>query len=127
VTGTRLAGTPVYDEVTALPEGVQLHADEYFTAAPDCSLIPDGTGLPGSPATALSGYWTYSNCVAMSDNVYVLQLADGRSLKLMVTEYYYDAAAAEPGAIQEQCDTTDEVPMGDSSAANVHFRWAFLP
>jgi hypothetical protein len=127
VTGARLAGTPDYDTVAAVPDTIALRADEYFTASPDCSLIPDGTGLPGSPATALSGFWTYSNCLAMSGNVYVLQLADGRYLKLVVTEYYYDAGAAEPGAVQEQCDTTDEVPEGDNGAANIHFRWAFLP
>jgi hypothetical protein len=127
VTAARLPGTPPpdYDNVTTLPDNLTYHADEYFTASPDCSLIPDGTGLPDSPATALGSYWSYPGCVAMTGNVFVLELANGRHLKLTVTEYYWDAQAAEPGAGQAACDDSGTAPT--TGSANIHFRWAYLP
>lgn len=126
VTAARLPeDQPVFDSVTTVPEGLTYHADEYFTADPDCALIPDGTGMPDSPATALGGYWEYPGCVAMTLHVFVIELASGQHVKLVVTEYYWDAAAADPGAGQDECDTTGTTaPTG---SANIHFRWAFLP
>jgi HmuY protein len=106
-----------YDEVTALPDTVTFREDDYFTD--DCTFIPDGSGLENSPATALSAYWTYPGCVKMSDYVFVLALADGHHLKLIVDSYY------EP-TVQEQCDTTDSIPMSNTGAANFVVRWAFL-
>lgn len=116
VTAARLPGTPVFGEVSEVPEG-PYKTDEYFTAS--CEIIPDGSGLPNSPATALSSYWTYPGCVQMTDNVYVLELASARHVKLTVESYY------EPG-VQEQCDTTDAVPQGDTGSANFVVRWAWL-
>ena len=78
VKAAHLKDTVTYDSVTAVPEDLRYHADDYFTAA--CTIIPDGSGLPNAPATALSGYWSYSDCLAMTDAVYVLQLANGRRL-----------------------------------------------
>ncbi len=109
-----------YDEVTAVPEKLTYHVDDYFTDSPDCSLIPDGSGLPGSPANALSSYWTYGNCVKMSHNVFVVALADGRHLKLEVESYY-------TAAVQDQCDTKDSIPQDNTGSANFVVRWAFLP
>lgn len=106
-----------YEEVTSLPDTITYHPDDYFTDS--CDFIPDGSGLESSPATALSGYWTYPGCVKMSDYVFVLALADGHHVKLVVDSYY------EP-SIQEQCDTTDMVPMGDTGAANFVMRWSYL-
>lgn len=109
-----------YDEVTAVPDKLTYHGDDIFTPEPDCTLIPDGSGLPGSPATALSSYWTYGGCVKMSHFVFVLALADGKHVKLEVEDYYTPS-------IQDQCDTTDAVPQGDTGSANFIVRWAFLP
>jgi HmuY protein len=118
VNAARLPGTPIYDELAAVPDGLRYRVDEYFTDS--CEIIPDGSGLENSPATALSGYWSYPGCVAMTGNVYVLALANGKRLKLTVESYY------KPDA-QEQCDTTNTVPMADSGAASFQIRWAFLP
>jgi hypothetical protein len=117
VTAARLPGSPppAYDSVTTVPEGLIHNADEYFTAAPDCSFIPDGTGLPDSPATALSSYWEFPGCVAMTGNVFVLALADGRHVRLTVTEYYWDAQAADPEAGQVQCDGSATVPTSGAA------------
>lgn len=108
-----------YEDVMAVPDGLMQKTDSYFTDAPDCMLIEDGSGLPGSPATALSSYWQYPGCVKMTGNVFVVELADGHHLKLIVDQYYEDAAA------QNQCNTMDSVPMG-SKGAVLSVRWTYL-
>jgi hypothetical protein len=118
VTAARLPKTAVYDTVTAPPETAVFSEDDYF--ADDCSLIPDGSGLENSPATALAKYWEYPGCVQMTHNVYVIRLASGRMLKFTVESYY------NPG-VQQQCDRTGMVPMMDTGSANFQVRWAFLP
>jgi hypothetical protein len=118
VTAARIPGTPDYAAIAALPEGLTFRKDEYFTSS--CELIPDGTGLEGSPATALSSYWTYPTCVQMTGNVYVIELADGRHVKFVVDSYYNATA-------QQQCQMAGSLPPGDTGAANFVVRWAFLP
>lgn len=117
VMSARFKTGTLFDDVTVAPSGVPFYTDEYFSAA--CELIPDGSGLPGSPATALHSFWTYNNCVQMTDNVYVLQLANGTSVKLTITDYY------DP-MVQDQCDTMASIPMG-SPGAMIRMRWAMLP
>jgi hypothetical protein len=118
VQASATAADTVYEELTAVPDTVLFRRDEYFTDS--CDLIPDGSSLPGSPATALSGYWTYPGCVSMTNKVYVIQLADGRFVKFTVDAFYTPAA-------QQQCDTTGSVPMADNGSGNFIVRWAFLP
>ncbi|HSO00138.1 MAG TPA: HmuY family protein [Candidatus Nanopelagicales bacterium] len=119
VTATPIPGDPAYDEVTAVPETLpQFRTDEYFTAG--CELINDGSGLESSPATALAGYYTYPGCVAMSDRTFIVETAEGRRLKLTVSDYYFPD-------VQEQCDTMSTLPMTSTGSANFRVRWAFLP
>lgn len=115
VTAARV--TTAYDGLTSAPADAPFVTDEHFSAA--CEMIPEGSGLPGSPATALHGFWTYKNCVQMTGNVYVVKKADGTAVKLTVTDYY------EP-TVQEQCNTTGAVPMG-TPGAMIRMRWALLP
>lgn len=117
VGAVRIPGDPLFEDVAAPPTEVSFRKDDYFTDS--CDIIPDGSGLENSPATALSGYWTYPGCVSMSNYVYAMQLASGRTLKLQV-ELYYSAD------VQEQCDSTGMVPMSGSNAANFQIRWAFF-
>lgn len=117
VAATRMQDGTKYEDVNAAPENLPYRTDEYFSEA--CEMIPDGSGLPGSPAVAVH-FWTYNGCVKMNGNVFVVRLADGRHVKLIVDSYY------EP-AVQEQCDTTDTIPMMGTGSGNVRFRWAFLP
>lgn len=117
VTAARLPGAPDYDALAEVPGELRLRSDEYFTDS--CELIRDGSGLE-SPATALSGYWKYPGCVKMSGAVYVVRLAGGRMLKLTVTHFYDEEN-------QAQCQEAGMVPMGDTGAANLQLRWAFLP
>lgn len=116
VTAARLKSGTVFDDLMETPADALFIPDEYFSAT--CEVIPDGSGL-GSPATVLSGYWTYATCVQMTGNVYVVQKADGTRVKLTVTDYY------EPTA-QETCNATGSVPMG-TPGAMMRMRWAFVP
>ncbi len=117
VTAAKMKPGTVFDDLATTPADALFIPDEYFSAA--CEVIPDGSGLPDSPATVLSGFWTYASCVQMTGNVYVLQKADGTRVKLTITDYY------EPTA-QEQCNTTGSVPMG-TPGAMMRMRWAFVP
>jgi hypothetical protein len=117
VEAARIPGDVKFEDVTAVPDTVTYHPDDYFTES--CAFIPDGSGLENSPATALSAYWTYPGCVQMNDYLFVIALADGHHVKFIVDSYY------EPTA-QEQCDTTGAVPMGDTGSANFIVRWAYL-
>ncbi len=115
VTGARTAAGTTFDALTAVPDGLSYRTEIYFGAT--CDLVPDGSGL-GSPATALSSYWTYEMCVQMTQNVYVVQTAAGRHVKLQVIGFY-------PTDIQATCDATGTVPM-PSMGGNIRIRWAFL-
>lgn len=117
VLGARIPGSQGYDDITATPADLTFRSDSYFSES--CDLIPDGTGLPGAPATVLSSFWSYRSCLKMTGNVFVLALADGRKIKLTVTHYY------DPES-QEECNATDTLP-GRYEAAKIQVRYAFLP
>jgi hypothetical protein len=117
VGATRMPGEGDYDATTAPPDGATFRGDEYFTDS--CEIIADGTGLPNSPATALSSFWSYPGCVQMTGYVFVVQLADGRLVKLIVDNYYDDES-------QAQCQKTDTAPKGENGSGSIQLRWAFL-
>jgi hypothetical protein len=118
VTAARTASGTTFDALTAVPGNLSFRTEEYFTAT--CDLVPDGSGL-GSPGVALQSYWEYPGCVKMTNNVFVVKLADGRHVKLQVLAYYGDAA-------QAACDANGMLPMGmPSGAGNMKIKWAFLP
>lgn len=116
VQAARLAGND-FEGTTEVPDNASFRTDSYFTES--CELIPDGTGLDGSPATALSSYWTYPGCVQMTGNVFVIQLADARTLKFRVNRFYNEAA-------QTQCQEDETIPMTNNGSANFEVEWAFL-
>lgn len=115
VTAGRTAPGTTFESVTAVPSALSYRVEEYFTES--CELVPDGSGL-GSPATALSSYWSYPGCVSMTGNVYVIELASRRHVRFEVVGYY-------PLDIQAQCDATMTIPT-PSNAANFRVRWSFL-
>ncbi|UJR82042.1 HmuY family protein [Sandaracinus amylolyticus] len=127
VTGARLPPTaegepPTFESVTEVPADLELFEEEYFTEASpgECTLVSDGSGLPGAPDTILAGYWRYSPtmCLMMTGNVYVLQLREGRHVKLEVISYYSPEN-------QEACNSGGS-PTSPSGSANMRVRWAFL-
>lgn len=101
-----------YEDVTAVPDGTELAAEAFVDDA--CTLVDDGSDQ-GSPAYLLTPWWTYSGCVATTGVPFVLELSDGRTLKLMVDAYYAEG----------QAECNDSGAMGQQSA---HFtwRWSFL-
>jgi hypothetical protein len=118
VTAARTATGTTFDAVTSVPDGLDYRAEQYFTAAPTCGYVPDGSGL-NSPGTALQSFWEYPGCVKMTNNVFVIALADGRHVKLVVTGYYSDA-------VQLSCNTSGTITE-PSGSGNVTIQWAFLP
>jgi hypothetical protein len=103
-----------YEDLTELTDGVAYQVDAYYPA--DCSiLINDSSGLPGSPQTALSAWWTYPGCVATSKVPFQVQLADGHVIKLVVEQYY--------GQDQTDCNQSN-VPGQDSG--QLKLRWTYL-
>ena len=116
VQGARTAPNTEFDALATVPEGLSFFAEQYMTDT--CEVIPDGSGLP-SANTVLSSYWTYEGCLRMTGNVYVIKLADGRSVKLRVDSYYADAN-------QVRCNNEGSAGQ-PSNAGNVTLRWAFLP
>ncbi len=118
VTGARTASGTSYDALGFAPDGLAYRAEDYFSSS-SCEFVPDGSGL-GFPGTVLQSFWSYPGCVQMSGNVFVLRLANGRRLKLMVTSYYSPE-------VQAICDSTGSVPTGPANGAgHLRLRWAFL-
>jgi hypothetical protein len=116
VTAAATPGGTDFAVLSDMPAGLSFAAEAYVTDT--CELVPDDSGL-GSAATTLAKYWEYPGCVKMTGNVYIVQLPDGRNVKLQVVAYYSLAA-------QMACDSTGTVPQ-PSGSANFTLRWAFLP
>ncbi len=104
-----------FEDVTQVPEGLTWQREAYFS--PTCEYVAGDSGI-GAPATALSSFWTYSACLQMTYNVFVLHLKNGRYVKLQVLSYYNPQAQAE-------CDDAG-VARTPSGAGNVRIRWAFI-
>jgi hypothetical protein len=116
VTAARTAADTDFDSLDAVPEGLRFN-DEQFMSDPDtCTVVADGSGL-GSPGVVLQNWWTYPGCVATTGNVYILSLANGRRLKLVVDQYY-----AGDGA-QDACNETSTA-AGESG--RIKLRYAFF-
>lgn len=116
VKGGRTAPMTKFEDLSAVPESIEFRTEEYF-AGDTCEFVSDGSGLE-APATALASFWSYKECVQMTNNVYVVALPKGKHVKLQVLSYY----APEN---QKTCDATGRVPM-PSGAGAMRVKWAFL-
>lgn len=118
VKGGRTAPDTDFDNVTELPDDLELRSEEYFTES--CDFVNDSSGLPGGPGTALASFWSYPGCVSMTHNVYVLEVTKPkkRHVKLEVQAYY----ALD---VQRACDATGKV-SSSVTAGNLRVRWAFI-
>ncbi len=101
-----------YDDVTAIPEGLQYYEDDYYS--PDCSMIEDSYGM-GSPQVYLTGWWEYPGCVATTGTPYLIQIEDGRVVKLVVESYYQSG--------QDSCNASGSPGSG---SGNFQWRWRFM-
>jgi len=118
VQGVRTVAGTTFESLTSLPSGLTFHSEVYMTDG-TCDIVADGSGL-GSPNTVLSSFWTYPGCVSMSHNVYIVQLANHRHVKLEVVGYYNPAD-------QTICDgPTHGMPTTAGSSGNIRMQWAYL-
>jgi hypothetical protein len=117
VTAARTAADTDFDGLDAVPEGLRFNEESFMSDPDTCTVIADGSGV-GSPGVVLQNWWTYPDCVATTGNVYVLSLANGRRIKLMVTQYY-----AGDGA-QDACNEPPHTSAGESG--RIKLRYAFL-
>ena len=101
-----------YDTLDRVPENLTFYADTFYTS--DCSLIEDSYGLE-TPQVYMSGWWEYPGCVATTGMPFIVQLDDGRRLKLRVESYYVSG--------QETCN---EEGVSGNGSANVTIRWGFF-
>ncbi|MEX1362969.1 MAG: HmuY family protein [Nannocystaceae bacterium] len=110
----RAAALPsmAYEDVSELPAGTELTQESFYTA--DCVLIDDDSGQ-GAPDYLMTPWWSYPGCVATTGTPFVIELADGSLLKLVVDAYY------ESG--QDACNTGGMMGTG---SANFSWRWAYL-
>ena len=115
VVATAAPGGSTYDELTTAPAGLAFHDEAYYDSG--CTLVDDGSGLM-SPGTVIDHFWTYSMCVQMTGQPYLVRLGDGRLIKFVVTSYYAPD-------VQATCDSTGAVPV-DAAGAQLRFRWAVL-
>lgn len=117
VTAARTAPDTDFATLAEVPENLDFN-EEQFMSPGTCDVISDGSGLPGAPGVVLQNYWTYASCLQMTGNVYVVELADGHHVKLMVNSYYQDPAR------QQECNETG---TNDSvGSAHINMSWAFL-
>lgn len=102
-----------YEDLSAIPDGTTYAMDDYYTD--DCTIVDDGSGLPGSPDVVLGPWWNYANCLQTTEQPFLIQLANGRVIKFRVDAYYGDS--------QDECNST-----GTTTADGGFFtlRWAFM-
>lgn len=102
-----------YADLTAVPDGISYQTDGYYTD--NCTIVNDSSGLPGSPQVAMAPWWSYDGCVATTGHPFLLQLADGRVIKLAVEQYYATGQA-----------TCNSSGTAGQDGGNFVFRWAFV-
>lgn len=101
-----------YENLTEVPDGITYEMDDYYTD--DCTIVNDSSGLPGSPQVVLGPWWGYNNCVTTTGQPFLIQLADGRVIKLRVETYY-------EGDGQEECNSSGTV---STEGGYYTIRWA---
>lgn len=106
-----------YETVTSVNAAAAYRVDDWLTDS--CEFVSDGTGLPGAPAAALSGFWSYPGCVRMTNTVYQLELRDGRRVKLTVDAYYLPN-------VQAECQASGSTSSTPTGSGTLRMRWAFL-
>jgi hypothetical protein len=118
VAAAALPSGTTYESVSSEPSGATYVTDDFLGDAPSCTFQDDGSGLGTSPRTALSSYYQYTSCVAMSGNVFIVKTRDGKLVKLTVTTYY------DTVAHQTACDTGS--PAAGATGGTMRVRWAYL-
>ena len=108
--GTEIRTT--HASTRSMPPSEELLAEAFYTE--DCVLIEDSSGLPGSPAVVMAGWWAYAGCVATTGSVYAIQ---GSEVDVVLTvEQYYQLG-------QEACNSGGSP---GTASGNLKLRWRVL-
>lgn len=102
-----------YEDMSVSVDALTYYVDQFYTS--DCTIINDSSGLPGSPQLSLGSWWEYPGCVKTTNYPHVVQLANGRYIKLRIEQYY--------GSGQDDCNASG-TPGTDSG--EIVLRWRFL-
>lgn len=105
--------TQAYADLTEVPGNLTFSYDQSYDDS--CTIIDDGSGLPGSPDVALNGWWSYPGCVATTHIPFLIKLADGTHIKLVMEQYYATG--------QEACN---ENGTSGGTSAMLTARWSYL-
>jgi len=118
VAAARLPETTLFADLSEVPPSTSYEVENYYDDS--CVMIDDGYGLSTSPGTLLSPFYSYLSCVAMTGQVFLIQLRDGRVVKFEVESYYsLDKQAA--------CDSAGTTPAPPTGSGHLGIHWAFLP
>ena len=105
-----------YDEIDAVPSGVEFDLEDFYTD--DCVIIEDNSGLGDlSPRFVMDGWWSYLDCVETTFKPFLIQTETGQVFKLVVETYY------ESG--QEACNAGGGMGSGQNGGV-IKIRWQFL-
>jgi hypothetical protein len=74
-----------YEDLTAVPDDARFRTEDFYDDS--CTLQEDDSGLPGSPEVALGAWWTYGSTLEPTLVPFLVQVEDGRVLKLVIEEY----------------------------------------
>lgn len=107
-----------YEAVASVPGDYLPEGDDFLTRTPACAFVDDGSGLPSSPRTYVSGFYEYTSCVSMTGRVYLIRTQLGRHVKLIVTTYYSTEAA------QQACQAG--TPSPGAVGGTIRVRWQYL-
>ncbi len=104
-----------WDTFQRIPSDTVFRPESYFSKVL-CNYASD---FAQRPSTLLSTYYTLTRCVRMSHVLQLVQLRDGRKLKLEVLSYY------DPET-QMRCDAGEDIGQNVQSAGELRIRWMFL-
>lgn len=102
-----------YEDLDEVPADAAFEIEAFYDEG--CTLVDDGSGQ-GAPDYALTPWWFYPGCVGTTLVPFVLELADGSHVKLVVEAYYAEG----------QAECNEGGAMG-TTAAMYTWRWAYLP
>jgi hypothetical protein len=103
-----------FEELDAIPVGASFQPDSFYTAS--CDIMSDSSGLEGSPAVALSGWWGYGACVTTTSKPFLIELGDGGPVVKFVADAYYETG-------QESCNSSG---APGTTSGMLTWRWSYL-
>ncbi len=74
-----------YADVASVPDGAEFAVEDFYDDS--CAIQEDDSGLPGSPDVALGSWWTYTDAIEPTLVPFLVQVEDGRVLKLVIEGY----------------------------------------